>query len=256
MPDAPNFDDLTKEKSSPEYQRLRVLLRDCESRIDILYWIKDANGNAVKFVRNAAQRAYYAQRHHRDLIAKARQLGYSTLIEMLMLDTCLFTKNTRAGIIDNTLDDAAKKLDIIKFAYDRLPDKIRAAIPLSKRNTESLEFANGSTIEIGTSARGGTFQFLHISEFGRTSVDSPDVAREIKIGAIPAVHAGNVLAIESTAHGTAGEFHDMVQRAAAMQKEGRPLTDLDFKLHFFGWWVKPEYRLPNHLVHITQELKD
>jgi hypothetical protein len=48
----------------------------------------------------------------------------------------------------------------------------------------------------------------------------------------------------------------MVQRAAAMQKEGRALTDLDFKLHFYGWWVKPEYRLPNHLVHITQELKE
>lgn len=255
MPDAPNFSDLTKSKSSPEYKRLKTLLSDQEWRLDNLYWIKDQNGNAIRFVRNPAQRAYYAQRHFRDLITKARQLGYSTLIEMLMLDTCVFVKNTRAGIIDNKLPDAEKKLEIIKFAYHRLPLQLRQAVTLLKENSEALTFSNGSTIEIGTSARGGTFQFLHISEYGKTSVDSPDVAREIKVGAIPAVHARNVLAIESTAHGTAGEFHDMVQRAAAQQKEARPLTDLDFKLHFFGWWVKPEYRVPNHLVQITEELR-
>lgn len=252
----PDFSDLSKAKNSPEYQRLKALLKDREWRLDNLYWIKDEHGNEVRFVRNAAQRAYYAVRHYRDLIAKARQLGYSTLIEILMLDMCLFVKGTRAGIIDDTLDAATKKLDIIKFAYDRMPEQIKAAIPLKKRNTESLEFANGSTIEIGTSARGGTFQFLHVSEFGKTSVDSPDTAREIKIGALPAVHSGNYLTVESTAHGTSGEFHDMVQRAAAQQKEGRALSDLDFKLHFFGWWVKPEYRVPNHLVQVTHELRE
>lgn len=251
----PNFSDLTKAKNSPEYKRLKALLKDREWRLDNLYCIKDQDGHEVKFVRNAAQLAYCKAMHSRDAIVKARQLGMSTLIEILMLDTCLFRKNTRAGIIDNTLGDAEKKLDIITFAYDRLPAALKAAVPLPKRNTEGIKFSNGSSVEISTSSRGGTFQFQHVSEFGLTSVDSPDTAREIKLGTFPAVHAGNFLAVESTAHGTAGEFHDMVQKAAAIQKEGRALTDLDFKLHFFGWWVKPEYRLPNHLVHITEELR-
>lgn len=251
----PNFSDLTKAKSSPEYQRLKALLKDREWRLDNLYRIKDEDGNDIKFVRNAAQLAYYRARHYRDLIVKARQLGYSTLIEIMMLDMCLFTKNTRAGILDYKLPDATKKLGIIKFAYKHMPPAIKQAVPLLKDNSESITFSNGSSIEIGTSARGGTFQFLHISEYGKTSTESPDIASEIKVGALPAVHPGNILAIESTAHGTAGEFHDMVQRAAQQQREGRTLTDLDFRLHFYGWWVKPEYRLPNHLVHITDELR-
>lgn len=251
----PNFEALDAAKSSPQYKAAWAKLRDREWRLDNLYWIKDEDGNEIPFVRNAAQRAYIKASHFRDLIPKARQLGFSTLLEIEMLDTCLFQKGTRAGIIDNTLDDARAKLDIIKFAYTRLPPQIRQAIPATKNNTETIVFANGSSIEIGTTARGGTYQFLHISEYGKTSVDSPDTARDIKTGALPAVHAGNRLAIESTAHGTAGEFHDMVQRAEALQKAGRDLTPMDFKLHFFGWWMKPEYRVPNHLVHITEDLR-
>jgi hypothetical protein len=48
----------------------------------------------------------------------------------------------------------------------------------------------------------------------------------------------------------------MVRRADAKRKEGTPLTALDFKLHFYGWWVKREYRLPNNLVIVPQSLKD
>lgn len=250
-----DFADLDKAKTGPEYKRLKALLKDQEWRLDNLYWIKDEDGNAIKFVRNPAQRAYLKERHFRDLIVKARQLGFSTLIEILKLDMCLFTKDTRTAIIDTTLDDAAKKLDIMKFAYKRLPEQIRRALPTSKDNTETIVWANGSSVEIGTSARGGTMQALHVSEYGKTSVDKPDTAREIKTGSFPAVHAGNYLAVESTAHGTSGEFYDLVQRAAAQQKEKQPLTALDFKLHFYGWWIKPEYRLPNHLVQVTDELQ-
>lgn len=203
-----------------------------------------------------AQRMIDIQTSTKTFIAEGFVSHNSTLLEIEMLDTCLFLKNTRAGIIDATLNDARDKLEIIKFAYDGLMPELRQLVPMTKRNTETIEWANGSSVEIGTSARGGTFQFLHISEYGKTSVNSPDTAREIKLGAIPAVHAGNRLVVESTAHGTAGEFHDMVQRADAILKERRELTPLDFKLHFFGWWMKPEYRVQNNLVHITHELRE
>lgn len=34
-----------------------------------------------------------------------------------------------------------------------------------------------------------------------------------------------------------------------------PLTQLDFKFHFFGWWVKREYRLPNNLVVVPHHVR-
>lgn len=249
-------DDLDTLKASAEYQRTKKLLSDREWRIDNLYWITDTDGNEIKFKRNPAQMSYFTKRWRRDVIAKARQLGYSTFIAILILDTCIFRSNTVAGIIDVKLDDGKLKLAKIKFAYDRLPADIRAACPLVKSNTEELQWENGSAVRIGTSHRGGTLQILHISEYGKISVNSPEVAKEIKTGALRAVHQNGWAVIESTAHGTAGEFHDMVQRAQAKQNEGSPLTALDYRMHFYGWWIKPEYRIPNNLVVISQELRE
>src|ERR1035437_3334597 len=180
----------------------------------------------------------------------------STEILIEILDLCVFRSGQTCGVIDVTLKDARKKLAKIKFAYDRLPDEIKVNIPLKKANTEELEWENGSSVTVGVSYRGGTLQFLHISEFGKISVNSPDVAREIKTGAMRAVHSTGRIVVESTAHGTAGEFYDMVKLAEDKMKVGETLTSLDFRPHLFGWWMKPEYRLPNNLVVITQELED
>jgi hypothetical protein len=117
-------------------------------------------------------------------IAKARQLGFSTEICMLILDDCLFRKNTGAAIIDATIGDAKKKLAKIKFAYDRFPPVIRRTIRLPTDNTEELKFSNGSQISVGTGYRGDTLQILLVSEYGKISVDRLDVAKEIKNGAL------------------------------------------------------------------------
>jgi hypothetical protein len=85
----------------------------------------------------------------------------------------LFASNTAAGVIDLTLVDAKRKLAKQKFAYSRLPEWLKAAIPYIRENTEAIEFANGSRIEIGTSHRGGTLQQLHVSEYGKISAQFP-----------------------------------------------------------------------------------
>lgn len=249
-------DDVEQLKRTTEYKRSIKLWGDPEWRIDNAYRIVDENGTEVPFKRNAAQRAYMASRHSRDIIAKARQLGFSTLIEMLIGDCCVFRSNITAGIVDDTLDDAKVKLARIRFAYDRLPLPIRQANPLVKKNTEELHWANGSKVTVGTSYRGDTAQILHSSELGRTSVDKPEQAREVRTGSLRSVHANGWAVVESTAHGTAGEFYKMVKAAEVRQQEGRPLTALDFKLHFYGWWLKPEYRIPNNLVVVSHELRE
>lgn len=250
------LDEIQRLKRTKDYDRLKKHYKDREWRLDNLYQIINEHGTEVLFVRNAAQRAYMAAMWSRDLIAKARQIGFSSLIAILIGDTCVFRSNITAGIVDDTLDSAKLKLDKIRFAYDRMPLPIRESNPLIKKNTEELKWANGSSVTVGTSYRGGTAQIMHISELGRVSIDSPEAAIEIRTGSLRAVHANGWAVVESTAHGTSGEFCDMVRSAEAKQKEGRVLSALEFKLHFYGWWMKPEYRVPNNLVVLTQELRE
>jgi hypothetical protein len=250
------IDSVEHVRQSAEYKLAKKQMADREWRLDHLYYIQDKDGNEVQFKRNAAQRKYGAEQWYRDIIVKARQLGFSTLIAIMILDDCLFRRNTRAAIIDATLGDAKKKLAKIKFAYDRLPVTVRLTVKLKKDNTEEMKFSNGSEISIGTSFRGDTPQVLHVSEFGKISSDSPDKAKDIRTGAFNAVGKNGKIYVESTAHGVGGEFYDGVQRADALAKSGLEATSLDFKLHFFAWWMDPDYRIPNHLVLITAQMQE
>jgi hypothetical protein len=118
-----------------------------------------------------------------------------------------------------------------------LPKIVRALVPLRNSNTEEIRFSNGSEVSIGTTFRGETPQILHVSEYGKTSMESPDRAREIRTGGFNAVAKTGKIFVESTAHGTGGEFHEIVQCAQFVEKAGLERSTLDFKLHFFPWWM-------------------
>lgn len=236
--------------------QIKQRLTDRAWRLDNLYRVQDESGRSVHFVRNEAQRAFWAALWPLNIILKARQLGFSTMICLMHLDECLFSPGTSCGIIDITLLDAKKKLEKIKHAYHNSPDWLRSQVPLTKENTEEVSFANGSSIQVGTSHRGGTLQSLHVSEFGKIAAQFPDKAREIKTGAFGTVHAGQFIFVESTAEGVGGEFFEMVERAKALAQTRAPLTKLDFKLHFFPWWRHRSYRLePKHVL-VDKELEE
>jgi hypothetical protein len=243
-------------KESPEYKQLLAQFADRNWRINNLYFVLDEDGKKVRYRRRPAQLKYAQDAWLLDIIVKARQLGFSTEIAIDITDLCVFKKNITAGIIDATLNDAKKKLQKVKVAYQGLPERVRHTVTMTKDNEEEIWFSNGSSVEVGTTHRGGTLQYLHISEFGKIAAEKPDQAREIITGALNTLSAGQQVKIESTAHGTSGAFYDMVQRAEKLQKEKRPLTALDFKLHFFAWWMDPKYRLPAASVPISNEMKE
>lgn len=237
-------------------ERLKQLLGDQTWRLNNLYHIKNDAGLKIKFEMNEAQAALWSNLWYLNTVLKARQLGFSTLIAILMLDTCLFNSDISCGIIDITLNDAKKKLEKIKFAYDNLPDWLKQERKLSKENTEEITWSNGSNIQVGTSHRGGTLQYLHVSEFGKIAAQFPEKAREIKTGAFGTVHKGQFIFVESTAEGTGGAFYDMVQDAEKLQQLGRKLSALDFRLHFFPWWRHPDYWLQAGTVVIDAEAEE
>lgn len=240
-----NIDLLQKE--------LMAKIGDREWRIDHLYRIKDKKGDEVIFKRNANQRLFWADMWYLNIILKARQQGFSTLIAIFILDFCLFNQNSAAGIIDITLDDAKKKLAKIKFAYDGLPPFLKDAIKLTVDNKETLEFSNGSSIYVGTSHRGGTLQVLHISEMGKISVRFPDRAREVRTGALNTIAPGCFIFNESTAEGNSGEFFEDCQTAIKKVDAGEKLTQLDYRFHFFGWWQDETNVLSPEGIYITPE---
>jgi hypothetical protein len=231
-------------------------LSDRRWRLNNLYWITDKHGKCVRFRLNAAQAELMAGLHKLNLILKARQLGFTTFIQLYILDACVFMPNTHAGVIAHTKDDAeAIFREKIKFPYDNLPDAVKRVRPVIRDNTTTLELGNGSIIKVGTSMRSGTLQMLHVSEFGKICAKYPEKAREIITGALNTVEAGQFACIESTAEGQEGRFYELCQEAQTKQRLGAKLGPLDWKFHFFPWWRDPGYALDPNEVDIPPELE-
>lgn len=235
-----------------------TLLASTAWRIQNLYTIKTVKGKLEAFAPNEAQKAYYNNQWYCNHILKARQLGFSTLINIDNLDAMLFTKDLTCGIVDNTMPGAKKKLVMIRTAYDNLDNPeihpntwkigrmIKEAVRMDAK-AEEIKFSNGSSIYCGTSLRGDTVQRLHISELGKTAAFSPKKAEEIKDGALNTVHVGQVINIESTHEGGRfGLHYDMLK--SAMEMVGQPLTEIDFKFHFYSWYLLPGYSLPQKMT--------
>lgn len=202
---------------------------------------------AVPFIPNPAQRILLKNLHYRNVILKARQMGFSTLIEIMALDHALFNSDQEVVVIAHTKDAATKLYrKKICFAYDRLPAFVREMVPTIERSQTQLVFGNGSSIEVTSSARGGTPHFLHISEMGKIAAKFPEKAVEITTGSLQGVPKTGLVFIESTAEGQGGAFHAISDRAEKRSKtddDKDPLSPLEYRFQFFPWFVQPEYRL-------------
>ena len=226
----------------------------------------DADGNVTSegdsfvlpFKPNRAQRRFLKRLWHRNLILKARQLGFTTLVAIMWLDHALWNADQRCGIIAQDLDAAeAIFRDKVKFAYENLPQQIRERFPLARESAKELLFAhNNSSVRVATSMRSGTIHRLHVSEFGKICAKYPDKAAEVITGSIPAVPTNGITIIESTAEGREGEFYDMVGIAERKHATKQKLTPKDYRMHFFAWWQEPKYRLDASTVPITRDEHD
>lgn len=227
-------------------------LDSLEWRLDHLYWIVDKDARVVAFAMNSQQRNFVANLWYRNLILKARQLGFSTLMQVLALDQALFNKDFNCVTIADTLQNSGKLFKKVEFAYDHLTVLIKQMFPVQKKNQGS-EIAFGhvdsegkfhpSTISIGVSARGGTVQLLHVSELGKIALKFPKRAEEIKTGAFEAVPQDGCIVVESTAEGAFGLFYELCEPAMKRREAGKAETQLDWRLHFYPWFNAEEYRL-------------
>lgn len=224
--------------------KLKAVLDSPWSRLCNLYWQVDKYGERFKFSPNPVQEELYKTMWFLNLILKARQQGVTTVIQMFLLDRCLFNCDVKAGVIAHNRDDAENFFKWkIKYAYDHLPEMLKAEITASTDRVGELQFSNGSSIRVGTSMRSDTLQYLHISEFGKICAKNPEKAAEIVSGSLNTVVPGQFIFIESTAEGAFGKFYDMCQVAEKKMLAGEELTVMDYKFFFFAWYLAQEYRL-------------
>lgn len=240
-----------------DLRSLEEKLKDHKWRLDNLYYIRDKFGKKVRFKMNEHQRFVCDNLWYLNIITKARQLGFTTFFTIFYLDQILFSENKIAGIIAHTQADMKKIFrGKILFALKNFDPEIKALIgePTIQTATE-LVFPNGGEIFVSLSTRGGTVNYLHISEFGHICRHDPLKAEEIVNGAINSVHAGQMISIESTAEGRSGYFYDFVQSAENKRKRGDKLTPLDFKSFFFPWYLEDSYTIQGQ-EHIYLPVED
>lgn len=222
-------------------------------RLANIYTIKTADGKVVHFDPSPEQRsiiwAIFVRGWQRIIIPKARQLGMSTLLALIALDGLVFRSGFAGALIDKTGADATKKMrEKIRFGWERMPPAVRNCFDEVWNNDGELTLrekgGNGadSTIQGGINFRGGTVEFLWISEWGAIQNEDRARSREIKAGAMPAVEQAEngVCVIETTwKGGLDGELGAYVTEALSTPE--KDLGPQSWRILFFPWWGCPRY---------------
>lgn len=228
------------------------LVKDKLWRMENLYWIMTKDGTKEVFKMNRAQRHFadnyllLAEPYHRHIILKSRQLGFTTFIDLWLLDEILFNTNREALIVAHKVEDAKEIFDRkIDFAIRNMAEEVKTAFFKLQRNSAKkiqviLDYGEneGSTsaIQVSSSGRSGTFMYVHISEFAKMCVQYPKNANEVETGTFPAVPMDGFIFIESTAEGMAGRFYEMFQESWNSREKISPMVSrVKFLPHFYNW---------------------
>lgn len=225
-------------------------LNNKEWRLNNLYRIVDRDGCSIPFKLNRVQSETLKVTSNRKIILKARQLGMSTFAVLDLVDDAVFSRNLSCGIVSYSLEHAQhifKK--IIGHALDTLPTKIKPYVGIINRSAKEITFSNGSSVRVDTTLRGGSYQKILVSEFGKTCARNPQKAEEIVTGTLQAVSKSGQITIESTGEGNDGYFAEMVMNAAQHKNEN--ITSLDYHLCFYPWMDEPSYILENKVQYDT-----
>lgn len=232
-------------------------LLNCAAFIASFLMIRAKGGKVIPFRMNEPQkRLYQVIREQwkqgkpvRIIILKARQMGFSTLVEAIIFWLTATAFNVESMIVAHK-DEATRNLFLMsKRFYDYLPEKIK---PMQRAsNAQELVFDTparyrgknkglGSRIRCATAGGTGigrsyTIKALHLSEFAFWPGDKLDTLTGL-LQAVPDL-AGTLVVIESTANGF-DEFKKLWDKAVTDQRNGRE----GFIPVFFAWFEMEEYR--------------
>lgn len=234
-----------------------AILKDKMWRVENLYVISTRRGRKGIFKLNRAQRHFIEHMKSRNIILKSRQLGFSTLITIWILDHILFSPNKNGLAIAHTREEMSNIFDNkAKFAILNLPDEIRELINFKQNSKSKLQIMfkdkSVSTFGVATSGRSGSYQYVHISEFGKLAKATPNRAEEVITGTFPAVPFDGEIFIESTAEGATGRYYEMFMEALEDKSKGVDgVFQVKFYPHFYNWtWDDVEMDLRKDIIDV------
>jgi hypothetical protein len=235
-------------------QEVLSLRSDPRRWIEANLWLRSKDQRMVPFRLWPAQAHWYERRSRWDIILKARQLGFTSVIDGCFFADAMLRPHTTSVIIAHDLDSAEKIFVTVRGFWERLPEEERNRIGEPRYLTRRELFwpSLNSRFWVGTagsvaSGRGHTIHNLHCSEFAYW----PDPER-VLAGLTEAVPLSGRIVIESTANGMGNPFHDLWTQAKQGENSYRP--------HFYPWWWDQGYRLQGEplgtLSDEEQQLKD
>ena len=234
-------------------------LKDKDYRVNHLYSIKDKNSQRVQFKRTSAQLDFNKNKWTRNIILKSRQLGFTTDEAIDSLDDVLWKKNFDCMMLSYDKNSSEDIFDNkVDFAWRNIPKELRERfrVDTNTKNKLKFDFGDGSfsSISVRSSGRSGTYHRVHISEFAKICLKTPEKANEVITGTLQAVPIDGRVDIESTAEGEAGHFHDMFWEA---WNRGEPTLPTEYKAHFYNWtWDKAEISKIPVIKELPQEFRD
>jgi len=178
-----------------------------------------------------------------NIVLKARQLGFSTLVSAFALWRALLFDDFVIDIFADKELSAKRLIRMVRIAYDNLPRWVAQSLPKpTKRNELKWEFDNGSSIEAFTGAkdsgRGETASLVILDEWAayRTSVTGD--AAEMAWAAIePTIDIGGDFIGGSTAQGMENYFFVKWEATKGNAEWGHYFYPYDVVPHRgLKWW--------------------
>lgn len=193
-------------------------------------YIVDTKRRLCRFIPNEAQRHFSRSLTGRDLVLKARHLGFSTFAQ---------ARHYRLGITQSVAAATISHEDKSTQKFRRMMDRFHSNMPSDFRPRRKYSNATVTTypdfdseIEVFTAGnintgRGGTYTHIHGSEVAFWA-DPEGLVTGLMQGGEP--H----LILESTPNGASGYFFELCMEALDRKN--------NWTLHFYPWWWEKRYR--------------
>lgn len=196
--------------------------------------VRTREGGIARLRPNAAQRAFEQRRGKRNIVLKARQMGFTTWAAARFFLRTITRPGTLTLEVAHTQEAAEEIFRIVHRFYDWLPQELKdGPLAVSQLNVRQIAFPElDSQFRVVTAGdrnagRGLTVQNLHCSEVARWPGDAAETLAGLRAALAPEAE----VILESTPMGACGCFYDEWRRAA----------ETGTVRHFFPWWMEPRY---------------
>lgn len=214
--------------------------------IEKLLKIVDKNGKVIPFHLNFPQCQLYIaiclqrlnRRLMRQIVLKARQIGYSTFIAALFFVLTMFGHNVKTGIVADTEQHAKDLFEKYETFYQNLPDWAKPELEYARGGTLMKTKHGGSSIKVvvagDSSGRGSTYQYLHLSECA--FYQDYELTMNSLLETVSDDNLDSIIFEETTGNGF-NQFKDGYDYAVA--NDGDPQSH--FHAFFTPWFDNPDY---------------